>query len=692
MQGDIGENKDNPIDANFIKEKKYASFNIPMAANFAEEILKQYQPDKEFEFRSDGRSPYQKFLEEHFFDFEKGKGWKYKEKPTAYVTGKMLAVSHITEVDKEGDPYLKKSIVKKVIGNQTKFLEYLKLSDPAGTERKKLIETSIYGAGSWDYDAFADSSLYDFGATIPIAKGDAEYVPIMGGPFSKQLYLFDFLSMHAKAFEMWNHNPVAHQIIKITTFFTLGRGVQVKFKNAKAQAHWDKFEKRNKFYYMLREHWCDELSRDGELIFRIFKDPIGNPGEVVIRRLDPSTVWEIITDPEDIEKVYYAHQQYPTPYQVFYEQDNLNIPSTKYVINHIAACEMLHYKINCDSGEKRGRSDLFPIMTWIKRLKDFYTARTIRAIMQACVVWKNIIKGDLSDVQAAMNAYGKQPPLAGTLHWENEASTLTPMAIDLKGSDARDDGEALLNLVCVGAGIPRQYLGIGSDQAKGTAVIASEPGMKKFQDRQELVKQIVRDVAELVTEEGMTAGKIPAAEKEVPEQIGQRIIEAVRKADFWTAMKLIWIAIRGGQMVDVDKTFDVIIPELIIEDRTAKIKDLTMMKLNKWISNEMAATIAAKEMHIDTFDFKEEQKKLADEMKAGTYGEEIVPTLNPGSASGIRYQVPKPGAGQPATGATGQEKIDIKKVAKEVGMDSFMLEAFIKEINEDLSKDLKEKK
>jgi len=677
------DNPNNPTEENFVAIKnKPVSFGA--AGDLIKSILEQYQPEKEFEFKADGRSPYQKFLEDHFFEL-KDKKWQYKEKPTAFVQGRMLA-----KIMVEAEGVKKPCRVRKEIKNQLEFVKYLKLSDANSPEGKKLIETTVVSGGSYDF--FDDSQSYDFSTqTMPIAKGDAEYTPIMGGPFSKQLYLFDFLSMHAKAFEMWNHNPVAHQIIKITTYFTLGRGIQVKFKSPNAQKHWEKFEKRNKFYYMMREHWSDELFRDGELNLRIFKDSIGSTGDVIVRRCDPSTIWEIVSDPEDIEKIYYYHQQYPTPYQVFYTINPLDIPSTKYVINHIPANEMLHYKINCDSGEKRGRSDLFCVMTWLKRLKDFYTARVIRAIMQSCVVWKDVIKGDNADVQAAMTLYGTNPPLAGTLHWENESSTLSPMTVDIKAADARDDGEALLNLISVGVGIPKQYLGLGSESAKATAVVATEPGMKKFQDRQEVIKQIVTDVGTIVTEEGMRAGVIPPQEVAMPEQVGQRIIEAIKSADFWTAIKLLWIVVKGGQLMDTDKTFDVIIPELIIEDRTAKIKDLTMMKLNSWISNETAATIAAKEMHIDTFDFKKEAQKIAKEKAAGTYGEEVTPELSPGSAGGVRYKVPSD-KGTPGAGVAGSEKIDIKKIAKEVGMDGFMLEAFIDEINASLAKDLKEKK
>ena len=490
---------------------------------------------------------------------------------------------------------------------------------------------------------------------------------------SKQLYLFDYLSMHAKAFEMWNHNPVAHQIIKITTYFVLGRGFKVKFKNAKAQTHFDKFCEKNDFYNRIKV-WCDQESRDGELMVRIYKDPMGETGDVLVRAIDPSTIWEIVTDPEDIEKVYYYHQQYQTMYQVFYAQNMINLPSIEYVIHQIPPNEVLHYKLNCNSNEKRGRSDLFPVMTWLKRLKDFYTARVIRAIMQSCVVWKNVVKGDAADINALKAQYGITPPKAGTVHWENESSTLSSMTVDIKAADAKDDGDALLNLISVGVGIPKEYLGLGDRSTRATALVASEPGAKKFQDRQEHYKKIITDVATIVTKEGMKANVIPSTEKIMPDNVIKKIIHATKSGDYMTAIKLLWSTVTGGEVIGIDSTFEVIMPEIILEDRSQKIKDLTMMQVNEWISKETAAVIAAKEMHIETYDYPEEKVKIDKDTAQGNPYGQYEPMMSP-AGGGVKYKAldnPKDQTGAPAGGLSGNERNQIKK-------DNKQAEAAIKE-------------
>ena len=638
-----GNGQENPTDK-FIPIKEA----LPSRLN-PEDILSQYEPEKEFLFRGSGKTPYQEFLEKYFFKKDDKNNYTRSLPEGMALTGTLLARKVI-----EG----KEMLVKVKINSAADFQAFLERAIQKD-QADRLKETSIVGAGS--YDIFADDSST---SPLGIAVGDSEFTPIMGGPFSKQLYLSDYLAMHAKAFEMWNHNPVAHQIIKITTYFVLGRGFKVKFKNAKAQERWDLFVEKNDFNNRIKV-WCDQESRDGELMIRVFKDPLGKTGDILIRAVDPSTVWEIVTDPDDIEKVYYYHQQYPTAYQVFYSNNMINLPSTQYVVKQIPAHEMLHYKLNCNSNEKRGRSDLFPVMTWLKRLKDFYTARVIRAIMQSCVVWKTVIKGDQVDIDAYITKYGTNPPKAGSLHVENESSTTSPMIVDIKAADARDDGDALLNLISVGVGIPKEYLGLGDRSTRATALVASEPGYKKFQDRQEHFKKIITDIAKIVTSEGMRANVIPSTEKVMPENVGPKIIEAVKGKDFYTAMKLLWALISVGQTIGVDQTFEVVIPEIIIDNRSEKIKDLTMMQVNEWISKETAAVIAAKEMHIENFDYAEEKAKVAKDLAAGDPYSQYEPEMSP--TGGVKY-TPAVSPSKQQSGLPGAEKNDIKQVSKQEAM------------------------
>lgn len=460
------------------------------------------------------------------------------------------------------------------------------------------------------------------------ATGFTEYTPIMGGPFSKQLYMADMLDAFAKAFEAYNHNPIAHQIVRITTCFALGRGVSAKACHPQCQERWDEWSKEAGLDARL-ESWSDTLSRDGELMLRTPK----GQNQLVIRWIDPSTVWDIITDLEDFETglglasrgIIYYHQQYPTQYQLLYgggQNSKFNpsdYESSKYIINQIPAEEVLHYKINVGPNEKRGRSDLFSTLGWLKRYKDFWTARVLRAVAQASFAWKNKIKGADTDVAAFISAFPQKPPDFGGVWVENEASDLQPMAVDIKGGDAKDDASGIRNMIAVGPGIPEQYLGFGEGhQARATAVVASEPGTKKFQARQILLGRVLRDIATLWGQAEIKSGRLP---KQVPVDsseltVLQRLVVKFGATPIGKAiLSVLKMAGAAEAMEDHEIQIDFQFPEIAIEDRTAKIKDVDFSVSGGYISHEDGSTMIAKELGIEQYNYQETQAKIAQEEK-----------------------------------------------------------------------------
>ena len=397
-----------------------------------------------------------------------------------------------------------------------------------------------------------------------------EYLPLMGGPFYKQLYLYDYLDMHRKVFEAWNHNPVAHNIVKLTTNFVLGRGVKGVCANDELQKEWDLFWNMNKLDNKIKQ-LCSDLTIYGEIMVRCFA---GAEGSLVIREIDPSTVWEIITEPDDIETVYFYHQQYSTAYQLYTPPD---IPITKYIIRQIPDSEMIHKKINCVSNEKRGRSDLFSVLGWLKMLKDYYVARVVRAQVQCNFVNKVILKGSDADV-ANFKAQLTSPPEPNAWWVENESFTLTPMATTIGGQEGKDDGEMLLTLIATGVGIPKEFLGLSTSGSRATALVASEPSAKKFQERQALIEELLLEIFD----------------------------------KFLAALQA------NGKFTDLsedEKKIEFTFPEIAMEDRDKKLKDLALAESMNWISKETAAGIAGKEFHISTYDYDEQKGQIAIETK-----------------------------------------------------------------------------
>lgn len=346
---------------------------------------------------------------------------------------------------------------------------------------------------------------------------DTEFVPIMAGPFFKQQYLYDYLAMHARAFEMVNHNALASCVTKILQRFTLGRGVSFHIKNPKTRAIWQEFWERNRMRARLREIARD-LTWQGEVMLRLYDKP--KNGYMAVRVLDCSTCWEIVTDPEDFEHVYYYHFQWPTPYQIWVSGQ---IPISRYIIQQIPPTNIMHLKINASSQEKRGRSDLLPVMPWLKRFNDYYNGITVKAMLEANLVWKIKIKGDQSDVDAFLNnpALTQLPPPGG--HWiENDAVELTPITAQMTagGRGSQGIGGQIASIVAASMNLPPEYLNIesGGGSARATALVRTDPAVKTIEDRQQLLRELLEELYDRVITSAILSGRLdPMAAREEPE-------------------------------------------------------------------------------------------------------------------------------------------------------------------------------
>ena len=67
-----------------------------------------------------------------------------------------------------------------------------------------------------------------------------------------------------ESYRLWKYDPLGGNIIRTTSYFTLGRGLIYEFDDPKAQFYADKFFKKNRLEVKLRAA-CDELSAFGEV-------------------------------------------------------------------------------------------------------------------------------------------------------------------------------------------------------------------------------------------------------------------------------------------------------------------------------------------------------------------------------------------------------------------------------------------
>lgn len=438
---------------------------------------------------------------------------------------------------------------------------------------KKFREADLFAIDGYGGTAGANSGLV----------GD-DYVPLLGGPFNKQPYLYDYLRAHAYAFNEYHHHPFARAIVHITRDFVLGRGYRIDSDDLRALALWRAFEQVNNL-----EERIEKLVLEGSIYGEnlIWKLPNGDtqiqyhvaPGQQVqkgliprIRFIDPSTCWEIVTFPEDIERVLYYQLVFPTQYQIYTGSSGGNpVPTSKFIMQQIPASDVMHFKYNCVSNEKRGRSDLFPVLGYLKWIKDCVNYKLIALKKQSAWTEDITVEGsqvDVDNLAQSLADLGEFEP-AGSRFLHTDKITRQYMAN--QGGSGGDDVtlEWGINMLAAGTQIPASYFGLthSAGQTRASAIVGTEPVAKKFERRQREVSRIIQALWKMLQD----GYGVPGAECEV--------------------------------------TF----PEIITQDRSAKLKDIKFTEDCGYISRETAAPLAAKELDLGNFDYDTERDKIAAE-------------------------------------------------------------------------------
>lgn len=456
--------------------------------------------------------------------------------------------------------------------------------------------------------------------------GSQDFVPVLGGPFYKQLYYYDYLKMHNSAFYAYNHDPIAHISIQIMRDFILGRGWRVDCDDPKALEMWKAFEEVNNLYEMVG-YIALELAMYGEeLIWWLpnhetkisyqvgYKDQTPPPKGIIprIRLIDPSVIWDIVTYPEDITRVLFYQWIAPTQYQTYtYDnKTNQSVPTSKFIFQQIPADEVDHWKINCVDNEKRGRSDLFPVLGYLKRLRDTVQYEIIARQKQSAWAIDTTIKGSAEDINSYVRdqqALGPIPP-AGSEYVHSDAIVREYLSHAGGRGSSNSSFEECFSMIAAGLGIPISYYGthLSGGSTRASALVSTEPVAKRFEYRQEVLKLILKKLAKRL------------------------------------------FATMGIKGAEIEVTF----PEIVTQDRSQKLKDLALANAEGWVSKKRAATIAAKELGIIDFDYNLEKEEID---KEG--GSDI--DYNPLTKTGLTVDKGQ-GVSKSSSALTSDEKKNIK--------------------------------
>jgi hypothetical protein len=262
-------------------------------------------------------------------------------------------------------------------------------------------------------------------------------------------------------------------------------------------------------------------------------------------------------------------------------------PTLKFIYRQIPADQIMHLRINGVSNEKRGRSDFFPIFNYLKRLRDAVDYQMIS--LEKISAWSldTTVEGDQTDIDAYIadqKALGTIPP-AGSEFVHSKGITRAYLGNKEASAHSSDVLQWALSMICAGYGVPTSWLGthLSGGQTRASALVATEPVTKRMEHRREILKRGV--------------------------------------------IKKLWdLCMQRAGLPSVD--CDIIFPELITQDRSAKLKDLQLAQQMRWLSPQRVATMAAKEFQAQKYDYSTELQDMKQEIP-----EIPMPLLDPGILS-----------------------------------------------------------
>ena len=328
--------------------------------------------------------------------------------------------------------------------------------------------------------------------------------------YAKDVLPATYLELHNDCYEAYCANPLASTIVETITNFTLGRGVVVSAANRRVQRVLDAFWRDPDNHMDTRIYdLCTELSVYGEQFIRFFVNPID--GSVKVGQIDPSTIDEIESDPDNIEKPLRFHQRPVGPSSTIPGDPS---PAERGVLEtegrwFEAGKEVVQFAIHKVSNAKRGRSDLATLLPWLRRYKDWLTDRVRLNKYKTAFLWDVTLRGaDAKTIDRKRMEYA-YPPEPGSVIMHNESEIWSVIKPEISASDAEADGRAMKLLVAAGAGLPEHYLADGGNANRATAAEMNLPTLLKFQRRQQIMEHLLRVLLDRVIVEAKRAGSLP---------------------------------------------------------------------------------------------------------------------------------------------------------------------------------------
>jgi len=440
----------------------------------------------------------------------------------------------------------------------------------------------------------------------------------------KGLSQSDQLEMIRKARQFYATDPNGRAALGTMVHYIMGRGLTItpKSKDPEVWYIWQEFWTSPRNRMALRQFEIPLRSlRDGELFMEFFdQDEQGNKtGKTTIRFIDPLMVRAedsklapisqtlnngVNTDPEDVEKV--------LSYTVR-KRENEN------EFRQVSAENVVHIKLNVDSDQKRGETQLLPIMKLIKHYDQWLENRIILNKIRSAIVLVRKVEAatpsELSSLAATLPAAStpatesrKKNIRGGTILTAGPGVSYEMLSPNLNAADAKEDGRNIKTSMAAGMNLPEYVFGDASNANYASSLIAESPMVKAIQYWQIFFEHWFSAIYRKVIQSAVDAGVLAAPNDD--EFISRlRKIRDIKEQDEEgepsRRQQAIAELMPEGRLESPSEIFfgcDMSWPEIVHRDLKGHIEALSIARQNGWVADPTASSAIG-------FDYDEEVRK-----------------------------------------------------------------------------------
>jgi len=333
-------------------------------------------------------------------------------------------------------------------------------------------------------------------------------------------------------------NPLIKRGVYISSYYVFGRGVEITSDDEDAADTIKTFladqNNSKEFGHIGLVNKHKSLQTDGNLFFVFFVAP--GSGAVQVRTIDPTEIYDKITDPDDSSVDWYYRRNWaPVKFDAsnvsgyttggrideWYPALNFNPPDKPTKIGGKTVnweSPVLHIKVGSDPKWKFGCPEVYAAINDARAYADFLKDWCTIQRALARFSWDVSQPGGQQAIGAVQSALSttlgiggtsiesNPPPTVGSVFAHSPGTKMTPV----KTAGAQTEPEQarrILLMVAAGFGLPETFFGDASTGSLATAVSLDRPTELKFLADQELWRYVLSTIITFMLTTSMRAAK-----------------------------------------------------------------------------------------------------------------------------------------------------------------------------------------